>query len=1077
MGKNFINKLLPLALTAAMIVPSVPAMAAPSDIAGHWAESVITQWQSKGLIQGYEDGTFKPGNTITRAEFVTLMNNAKGFWSEGSINFSDVKNGSWFYSAVARAVAAGYVKGYSDGSFKPGNTITRAEAAVMIANAARLSANEAGAYRFTDVGSIPAWARGSVGAVVAAGYMTGYPDGSFYANASISRAEAVSSLNRMLGGTAYQPTQPTTPTTDTTKTTSDDVVIEDKGTTLKNQTVDGNVTIAKSVGNGDVTLRNVTIKGDLIVKGGGSNTVTLEDVDVRGKARLLKEGVHLHLVGDTDIRKLLIDLAAHITKSSSYKDEIGEIILAGDGDLSKTTRIDVPAKQLRIENQADLILGGDVEKLIVDEDAKGAEIEIKKGTTVNELNTDAKIKLTGKGRIDLLDVSASGVTFDKNLNIRKTDTSNGATAPKENGSTSTGGNSGGSSGGSSGTASKEITGAEKVTRDVPYGTSADDALAAIPKTVTLKLKGGSTTTTTVTNWKWADGVSYNATPTENTNYKATTTVTIPSGYTYNGTLTAEATVTVHPLDKTKLEAAKNAYMDLQNKQTYDEKEAATDKEKILIKDSTPDQITAGVRFATPKDWRPLDDAIKSVENQERIGFASQQKCDDTAKTLQAAIDDFIQNKVKVGTSKTTDAYILQQVKDELLKPDKGDYAYSSKLQPLKSGSAYPLYMGSWTADNGVYVDIQWTATGEGTQYVTKIEDSSASGNDTLGYYELNGIRNTVSRGALIGGTPDKPTEVTFTATVKNAENGNVIGTLDYPAIIGAPISATLPSGTPRFTAVSDGTPSSTGATKFTGVVPITLKGADAIKSVPSDCVTMDTSNSTTGYVNFQSIKVDKVEQSVTEPDKRLNVTVSVTTGAIGGVWSENSPAPASSDGILPNIVIDTRGFVLKTKEEGNPGWYLPPDTLKLGNMTVDVLTPAFTKVEYADDSTTFTIHTQNMPENATVEVALAQTSVTTTPGIEQSTIKAKATHVGDGKYSVTFDKSKFESGTEYYLWFRYGSPGSDWAYENVTHRPTYTPNPTTGGGSGSESEGGGDASGSTSGSDSSEGGGKTTEGN
>ena len=186
MGKNFTKKLLPLALTAAMIVPSVPAMAAPSDIAGHWAESVITQWQSKGLIQGYEDGTFKPGNTITRAEFVTLMNNAKGFWSEGSINFSDVKNGSWFYSAVARAVAAGYVKGYSDGSFKPNNTITRAEAAVMIANTAKLSANEAGAYRFTDIGSIPAWARGSVGAVVAAGYMTGYPDGSFDANASIS---------------------------------------------------------------------------------------------------------------------------------------------------------------------------------------------------------------------------------------------------------------------------------------------------------------------------------------------------------------------------------------------------------------------------------------------------------------------------------------------------------------------------------------------------------------------------------------------------------------------------------------------------------------------------------------------------------------------------------------------------------------------------------------------------------------------------------------------------------------------------------------------------------------------------
>ncbi|MFR8523511.1 MAG: S-layer homology domain-containing protein [Gallintestinimicrobium sp.] len=1049
MGKNFTKKLLPLALTAAMIVPSVPAMAAPSDIAGHWAESVITQWQRKGLIQGYEDGTFKPGNTITRAEFVTLMNNAKGFWSEGGINFSDVKNGSWFYSAVARAVAAGYVKGYSDGSFKPNNTITRAEAAVMIANTAKLSANEAGAYRFTDIGSIPAWARGSVGAVVAAGYMTGYPDGSFDANASISRAEAVSSLNRMLGGTAYQPTQPTTPTTDTTKTTSDDVVIENKGTTLKNQTVDGNVTIAKSVGNGDVTLRNVTIKGDLIVKGGGSNTVTLEDVDVRGKVRLLKEGVHLHLVGDTDIRKLLIDLAARITQSSSYKDEIDEIILAGDGDLNKTTRIDVPAKQLRIENQADLILGGDVEKLIVDEDAKGAEIEIKKGTTVNELNTDAKIKLTGKGRIDLLDVSASGVTFDKNLNIRKTDTSNGATAPKENGSTSTGGNSGGSSGGSSGTASKEITGAEKVTRDVPYGTSADDALAAIPKTVTLKLKGGSTTTTTVTNWKWADGVSYNTTPTENTNYKATTTVTIPSGYTYNGTLTAEATVTVHPLDKTKLEAAKNAYMDLQNKQTYDEKEAATDKEKILIKDSTPDQITAGVRFATPKDWRPLDDAIKSVENQERIGFASQQKCDDTAKTLQAAIDDFIQNKVKVGTSKTTDAYILQKVKDELLNTDRGVYAYSSKLQPLKPGSAYPLYMGSWTAGDGVYVNIQWTATGEGAQYVTKIEDSSGD----LGHYELDGISNLVTRGALIGSTtPKQPKQVTFTATVKNSQNDHVIGTLDYPATIGAPISATLPSGTPQFTTTRDST-STTGATKFTGVVPITLHGADAIKSVPSDCVTMANSNteSNADEVSFRTITVDKVEKS----GDVLNVTVSVITGGIGGVWNENSSVPKFSEGILPNIAIDTSNFQLK---ENTLGWYLPTDALNLGNMTVDVLTPAFTGVEHADDPTTgkqtFTIHTQNMPENAKVEVALAKKDAHVAD-IEQSTIQAVATRVGDGKYSVTFNKNDFEPNTEYYIWLRYGSPGSDWAYESVTNRPTYTPNSTTGGGSDSSESGSG----------------------
>lgn len=1062
MGKNFINKLLPLALTAAMIVPSVPAMAAPSDIAGHWAESVITQWQNKGLIQGYEDGTFKPGNTITRAEFVTLMNNAKGFWSEGSINFSDVKNGSWFYSAVARAVAAGYVKGYSDGSFKPGNTITRAEAAVMIANAARLSANEAGAYRFTDVGSIPAWARGSVGAVVAAGYMTGYPDGSFYANASISRAEAVSSLNRMLGGTAYQPTQPTTPTTDTTKTTSDDVVIEDKGTTLKNQTVDGNVTIAKSVGNGDVTLRNVTIKGDLIVKGGGSNTVTLEDVDVRGKVRLLKEGVHLHLDGDTDIRKLQIDLAAHITQSSSYKDEIDEIILAGDGDLNKTTRIDVPAKQLRIENQADLILGGDVEKLIVDEDAKGAEIKIKKYTTVKELNTDAKIKLTGGGRIDLLDVSASGVTFDKNLNIRKTDTSNGATAPKENGSTSTGGNSGGSSGGSSGTASKEITGTQEVTLNVPYGEkTADQALAAIPKNVTLNLKGGSTTTTKSTDWKWADGVNYDERPQVDTPYKATTTVKIPDGYTYNGTLngtlTANATVTVKALDKTAFDKAlKDAeaklaeFVDLTTESDVAAKATKTDKIYIVPDETDASAITKGVKFVLQKDaiaYETLKATISNAKQGVDAGgakkFDSQKECDEMTAKLKADMDAVDKMTKQTGTNTTTDAFIMNEAKKILdgwkTQPD---YAYNPEIWPLKPvesiGYAKRLpYSAPWIDELQYAVHFEWSVDNDALVTL----DQQESGSD---YYVM--VKDNVT----------EPTTVTFTVDVYY--DIRKVGTLgengEYTATIGAPISATLPSGAPQFKAISDGTPSSTGATKFTGVVPITLNGANAITSVPNNCVTMANSNteSNAGEVSFRTITVDKVEKS----GDVLNVTVSVTTGVIGGVWSENSPYPFKK-GTLPNISINTSGFVLKTQEEGNPGWYLPTDnTLKLGDdMTVDVLTPAFTGVDLANDPTgpTFTIQTQNMPENAKVEVALATTNVTT--DIDNATIKNDATRGSDGKYSVTFNKSDFEAGAKYYLWFRYGSPGSDWAYENRTNRPIYTFNNTTGGNTGSESEGGG----------------------
>ena len=226
------------------------------------------------------------------------------------------------------------------------------------------------------------------------------------------------------------------------------------------------------------------------------------------------------------------------------------------------------------------------------------------------------------------------------------------------------------------------------------------------------------------------------------------------------------------------------------------------------------------------------------------------------------------------------------------------------------------------------------------------------------------------------------------------------------------------------------------ARNFQGTFSINLEGAVAIESVSDDCVSMDEESK--GNLSLLGIRVDKVEKR----GDVLDVTVSVTTDGIDGAWSENSLVPASSTGKLTNISIDTSKFQLA---EDTFGWYLPSCKLNLGEMTVEVLTPAFTGVEYADDSTTgkqtFTIHTQNMPENAKVEVALEKTTVTTTHDIEQAKIKKDATRVGDGKYSVTFDKNDFEANAEYYIWLRYGS---DWAYPK-NNKPTYTPNRTTGG--------------------------------
>ena len=95
--KMFTRRTLPMALAAVLAISPMQVMAAGNDLNGHWAEKVITEWQDKGLIKGYENGTFKPGNNITRAEFVTIMNNALGYEDAAALNFTDVAAGNWYY--------------------------------------------------------------------------------------------------------------------------------------------------------------------------------------------------------------------------------------------------------------------------------------------------------------------------------------------------------------------------------------------------------------------------------------------------------------------------------------------------------------------------------------------------------------------------------------------------------------------------------------------------------------------------------------------------------------------------------------------------------------------------------------------------------------------------------------------------------------------------------------------------------------------------------------------------------------------------------------------------------------------
>ncbi len=145
-------------------------------------------------IKGYPDGTFRPQANVTRAEaaqmFATLLNGGANFGTSSATRFSDASD-NWFSKAVNYVVAKGLISGYPDGTFKPNESITRAEFAQMISG--YVKNEKKSTTEFQDVKDH--WAKDAIDKLYGNKNVSGYPDGSFKPNAKITRAEAVTILN------------------------------------------------------------------------------------------------------------------------------------------------------------------------------------------------------------------------------------------------------------------------------------------------------------------------------------------------------------------------------------------------------------------------------------------------------------------------------------------------------------------------------------------------------------------------------------------------------------------------------------------------------------------------------------------------------------------------------------------------------------------------------------------------------------------------------------------------------------------------------------------------------------------
>ncbi len=170
---------------------------APSfkDTKGHWASQAISRLAQSGVVKGFPDGTFGPGQPVTRAQFVSLLAAALQ-WPAPEIqpSFKDIVP-QWAKPAVAAAVSRGVVTGYPDGTFLPDAKVTRSEMAVMINRALKIGAAEEASYK--DSGLIPAFALDDVDSVSGAGILQG-SGGYFRPGDGATRAETAVAIDRVI---------------------------------------------------------------------------------------------------------------------------------------------------------------------------------------------------------------------------------------------------------------------------------------------------------------------------------------------------------------------------------------------------------------------------------------------------------------------------------------------------------------------------------------------------------------------------------------------------------------------------------------------------------------------------------------------------------------------------------------------------------------------------------------------------------------------------------------------------------------------------------------------------------------
>ncbi|MDP4152625.1 MAG: S-layer homology domain-containing protein [Bacillota bacterium] len=253
-----------------------------------WAKQAINNWSSKGVING--DGVnFYPDKQITRAELAAILYRIFGYEKTTDNPFSDIKNNDWYYDFINKAYTRGIIKGDLDNSgnllARPNDPVTRAEAALIFKRIFSVNENSGDHTSFKDT-NLPEWAKDAIFGMEASGYINGKDGGFFDPFCNLSRAETVQILNNIIRLYINEPGNYST-------NSDGNVVINTPDAVLQNMKITGNLYLSEGIGEGSVSLVNVTVTGSTFIRGGGADRITITNSNLGNKV-IEKDGINLN---------------------------------------------------------------------------------------------------------------------------------------------------------------------------------------------------------------------------------------------------------------------------------------------------------------------------------------------------------------------------------------------------------------------------------------------------------------------------------------------------------------------------------------------------------------------------------------------------------------------------------------------------------------------------------------------------------------------------------------------------------------------------------------------------------------